>query len=170
MWVNNRTRLFWNTLLAYHKVHPDIMQQPALSAVVQKLRKSPNVTDKLHADRLDVERFVNGFRFYEAYRTLKSGMTAQRAKGVVGVHHNWALSNDMKWSRARAYNTITEPKESYEDFAKRVQMGMRFSPGQVTVSRLGAKTMKRDYSHCKPWGNYVPGYEYKGQPKDKGAA
>ena len=169
MWVNVATRRLWKSVLEYHQQHPNVMDQPALSKVMQWEHKKKNYTEAypLRKDRLESKHFVNGFRFYQAFRCMKSrsqcrpplgeskyrrGMPPQQVDDVVAVHHNWCPDNKIKWKRATEYDALANVlDEQYSTFTERLRKGMREHP--VFLNR-GVVAKYEDYKHCKPWGGY----------------
>ena len=69
---------------------------------------------------LDVQRFSNGYFFYE-YRDKRP----LNASAMVVVHHNWIRGDSNKWARALAYDTlVTDPTETYRRFLRRARSSM----------------------------------------------
>ena len=123
----------WSTVQAYHRDHPQVMQQAALNAVLNDKRywapgeagsdprqRALSVEgSRLRVAPLDEATFLNGHCFYQR-RPLRAD-----AANVMAVHHNFINGDGRKFERARAYHaTVDESDRTWEAFARRARAAM----------------------------------------------
>ena len=123
----------WSTVQAYHRDHPQVLQQAALNDVLNDKRywapgeagSDPRQRtlgvegSRLRVAPLDEATFLNGHCFYER-RPLRAD-----AANVMAVHHNFIDGDGRKFERARAYHaTVDESDRTWEAFARRARAAM----------------------------------------------
>ena len=112
-----RARKLWRNVLAHHIDNPEMLQQPALNAVLRHMAKGSHI--EFHG--LPERHFLSGWCFYDKRPLLKSGI---RPHEVVGIHHNWLKGDANKWARAVSFGAVAFSDADAPGFLERARGSM----------------------------------------------